>query len=93
MFAPATVLALVVGHCVERFRRSPVVAGILRTLAPAVIGMLGAATFSLGHAAVGVPVDVGVAALAFVVLARWGISPMWLLMGAGLVRTVVSMHG
>jgi chromate transporter len=93
MFAPATVLALVVGHSVERFRRSPVVAGILRTLAPAVIGMLGAATFSLGRAAVGVPVDVGVAALALVVLARWRISPIWLLMGGGLVRMVVSMRG
>lgn len=47
MFAPATALALAAGHSVDRFRASPIVEGALRMLAPAVIGMLGAATFSL----------------------------------------------
>ena len=40
MFAPAIALALAAGHSVDRFRASPLIEGGLRTLAPAVIGML-----------------------------------------------------
>jgi len=89
MFAPATALALAAGHSVERFRRSPLVEGILRTLAPAVIGMLGAATFSLGRAAVSVHVDVILAAAAFIILLVRPISPLWLLVSGGLIRIAV----
>jgi chromate transporter len=86
MFAPATALALAAGHSVARFRSSPLVAGALRMLAPAVIGMLGAATFSLGRAAVAVPVDVALAVLAFLILVWRPISPLWLLVGGGVSR-------
>jgi chromate transporter len=86
MFAPATALALAAGHSVDRFRSSPLIVGALRLLAPAVIGMLGAATFSLGHAAVGIHVDVVLALVSFVLLLRWPISPLWLLTVGGLVR-------
>ncbi len=86
MFAPATALALAAGHSVERFRTSPVIAGALRMLAPAVIGMLGAATFSLGRAAVGIHVDAAIAVVSFLVMWRRPVSPLWLLVGGGLVR-------
>jgi len=86
MFAPATALALAAGHSVDRFRASPIIEAILRMLAPAVIGMLAAATFSLGRAAVGVPLDIALAVVSFVVLVLRPISPLWLLVGGGLVR-------
>ena len=86
MFVPATALALAAGHSVDRFRSSPLIVGALRMLAPAVIGMLGAATFSLGRAAVGVHVDVAIAVVAFFILWRRPVSPLWLLVGGGLVR-------
>jgi chromate transporter len=89
MFAPATALALAAGHSVERFRASPIVEGALRLLAPAVIGMLGAATFSLGRAAVGIHVDVAVAVVSFTLLMIRPIGPLWLLIGGGLVRLAV----
>jgi chromate transporter len=89
MFAPATALALAAGHSVDRFRSSPLIGGALRMLAPAVIGMLAAATFSLGRASVGIHVDVALAVISFVLLVRWPISPMWLLMGGGLLRLVL----
>ena len=89
IFAPATAVALAAGHSVERFRRSPLIVGALRMLAPAVIGMLGAATFSLGRASVGIHVDVAIAVLAFVVLLRRPVSPLWLLVGGGLIRLAV----
>ena len=93
MFAPATGVALMAGHSVDRFRSSPLIEGMLRMLAPAVIGMLGAATFSLGRAAVGVPVDIVLGALAFGVLVWRPIGPMWLLVGGGLVRLGLHWSG
>jgi len=91
MFAPATALALAAGHSVDRFRSSPLIGGALRMLAPAVIGMLGAATFSLGRAAVGIHIDAAIAVLSFLVMWRKPVSPLWLLVGGGLLR-LVGMH-
>jgi len=86
MFAPATAVALAAGHSIERFRSSRLVEGALRALAPAVIGMLAAATFSLGRAAVGFHFDVAIAAVSFLVLVWRPVSPMWLLAGGGIAR-------
>lgn len=87
MFGPAVALALVIGRSVERFHRSPPVQGALRALAPAVIAMLLAATFSLGRAGVVFPLDAAVAALTFALLARLpAMSPLWPLVGGGLVH-------
>jgi chromate transporter len=91
MFVPATALALAAGHSLERFRQSAIVVEILRSLAPAVIGMLGAATFSLGRAALSVHVDALLAGAAFVILLRRPISPLWLLTAGGLIRLAMSM--
>ena len=86
MFGPALVVALVVGHSVERFRQSPLVEGALRALAPAVIGMLAAATVSLGRASIEGVVTAIIAALALATLVRFRISPLGPLLVGGLVR-------
>lgn len=86
MFAPATALALAVGRSVERFRRSPLIEGALRLLAPVVIGMLLAATLSLGRASLDGGVAAILAAVSFVVVARFPVSPLWPLVGGGLVE-------
>jgi len=86
MFGPALVVALVVGHSVERFRRSPLVEGALRALAPAVIGMLAAATVSLGRASIEGVLTAVIAALSLGVLLRFRISPLGTLLGGGLVH-------
>ncbi len=93
MFGPAIALALVVGHSIERFRSSPLVQGALRALAPAVIGMLAAATWSLGRAGIAGWFDAGVGLVAFGVLARSKVSPLWLLVGGGLARVALSLIG
>jgi chromate transporter len=93
MFAPAISLALAAGHSINRFRASPLVDGALRTLAPVVIGMLAAATFSLGRAAVGVPVDAALAVASFLVLVVRPMSPLWMLVGGGLVRLAILWLG
>jgi len=94
MFAPALFVALAVGHSVERFRRSPIIESALRTLAPAVIGMLAAATVSLGRASVESVLTFVIALAAFGVLLRFRISPLWPLITGGIVHvaSVLLLH-
>jgi chromate transporter len=89
MFGPAAALALAAGHSVEKFRSSPLFRGALRALAPAVIGMLAAATFSIGRAAVLTPVDLALAVAAFGILVWRPVSPLWALAGGGLIRILL----
>ena len=86
MFAPTVALALIVGRSVARFHDNPHVRAALRALAPAVIGMLLAAVWSLGHAGIEKPLDGVVAVLVFTILARLALSPLWALVGGGLVH-------
>lgn len=90
MFGPAIGLALLAGHSVARFRRSPVVAGALHALAPAVIGMLAAATFSLARAGVEDPTGAAVALVTLGVLVRFSISPLWPLAAGGLIHLTLA---
>ncbi|HSN34568.1 MAG TPA: chromate transporter, partial [Ideonella sp.] len=91
MFGPAIVLAVVVGRSVDRFHGNPVVAGALAALAPIIIGMLLAATWSLGRAGVEGPLGAMVAVATFALLARAPrVSPLWPLVGGGLLQTVVT---
>ena len=94
MFLPAVAVALAAGHSVRRFRSSPLVEGALRALAPAVIGMLAAATISLGRAGIEGWLGGGIALLTFAVLLRYPISPLWPLVGGGAVRvaTFLLLH-
>ena len=91
MFGPAIAVALAVGHSVERFQRSPLVHGSLRALAPAVIGMLAAATISLGRASLEGWLHSVVAVVSFGVLARLRVSPLWVLVGGGLAHAAGSL--
>jgi chromate transporter len=94
IFAPAIGLALVAGRSLDRFRHSPLIAGALRALAPAVIGMLGAATFSLGRAGITSALGAIVAAASFLLLVRFPVSPLWPLAGGGLIHLIAaSAHG
>ena len=86
MFGPAIAVALIAGHSVERFRHSPLVTGALRALAPAVIGMLAAATFSLGRAGIDDAFAAVVAVAAFAVVERLRVTPLWALIGGGVAR-------
>lgn len=91
MFAPAIAVTLAVGHSIDHFRQSPLVAGALRALAPAVIGMLAAATFSLGHAGVPTWHAAVVALVSFGFLVRFKVSPLWPLACGGLIHLFVAL--
>lgn len=91
MFAPAIGVALAVGHSIERFRKSALVEGALRALAPAVIGMLAAATISLGRVSAVHVLGAVIAVVTFAVLARFRMSPLFALLGGGAVHVVVTL--
>ena len=91
MFGPALALALVVGPSIERFRHAPAVEGALRALAPAVIGMLGAATVSLTRASIESWLNGAIAVAALALMWRGRRSPLWALVGGGLVHVVVGL--
>jgi chromate transport protein ChrA len=94
IFAPAVGLALVAGRSLDRFRHSPLIAGALRALAPAVIGMLAAATVSLGRAGITGALGAIIAAASFLLLVRFPVSPLWPLAGGGVIHLVAaSVHG
>ena len=89
MFGPAIALAVAVGRSVDRFHGNPIVAGALKALAPIVIAMLLAATWSLGRAGVEGPLGIAVAVATFALLARVpSVSPLWPLVGGGLLQTI-----
>jgi len=90
MFAPAIGVALAVGHSIERFRKSALVEGALRALAPAVIGMLAAATVSLGRVSALHVLGAIIAIVAFAVLARFRTSPLFALLGGGIIHVAVT---
>lgn len=94
MFGPALVVTLVAGHSIDRFRTNRWVIGALRALAPAVIGMLAAASVSLARAGIDW-VGIVVATLSFVFVVRVRASPIWSLLGGGLVHVVDALviHG
>lgn len=89
MFGPATALALVVGRSIERFRDNETVRAILRTLAPAVIGMLAAATISLGRIGIEGAVGAAIAVGALVVLVVRPVSPLWVLIAGGVSNLLI----
>ena len=55
--------------------------------------MLGAATVSLARAGEGGFVDVAIAVVTFVLLARVKVSPLWPLLGAGVLRLGLVFFG
>ena len=89
IFAPAVALALAAGRSLDRFRHSPLVAGALRALAPAVIGMLAAATLSLGRAGISGAIPAVLAGASFLLLLRFPVSPLWALVTGGIVQSLV----
>lgn len=91
MFGPAIALAVVVGRSVDRFHGNAVVEGALAALAPVVIAMLLAATWSLGRAGVEGPLGAIVAVATFALLARAPrVSPLWPLVGGGLLQLAIA---
>lgn len=86
MFGPPIALALLAGRYVDRFRSSSIVKRCIEALAPAVIGMLAAATVSLARSSVTIPLEAALGVLTFALLLRYPVSPLWPLLAGGGIR-------
>jgi len=93
VFLPALLLVLLVGASVERFRRNRVVQAFLHGIQPAVVGLMFAAAWVLLKHGAASWSGAGIAATSFLLLWRWGVAPVWVLIGACFVGVVVRMAG
>jgi chromate transporter len=91
IFLPSLVLTIVAGSSLRRFRANRQVQAFLRGVTPAVVGLLVAAAWSIGLAGIHTWVGLSIALAAALVLLRFRANPFWIILGAGVLRYLVSL--
>jgi chromate transporter len=93
LFLPSAILVVVLGGSILRFKDAPAMQGLTRGVSLAVVGLLGAVVIDLARSAIQAPLEMGIAAAAFVAAGplRW--DPILVLLGSGLAGLVVLMLG
>lgn len=91
VFLPAFAMTIVAGAYLRRFRANRQVQAFLRGVTPAVVGLLAAASWSIGraglHSWIGVMILIACAAL----LLRFRPNPFWVIMGAGTAHLLLGL--
>jgi chromate transport protein ChrA len=90
IFLPSLCLTIAAGSSLRRFRANRQVQSFLRGVTPAVVGLLVAASWSIGRAGVHSWVGVGLAVAAALVLLRYRVNPFLVMLGAALLRFALS---
>ena len=91
VFLPSFLMTIAAGSSFRRFRSNRQTQAFLRGVAPAVTGLLAAASWSVARAGFHSIVGVTMAALLVVILLRYRPNAFWVLMGAGLFRFVLAL--
>jgi chromate transporter len=89
-FLPSFVMTTIAGTSLNRFRANTQVQAFLAGVAPAVVGMLAAAGFSLASSGLSTPLSYGVATLAFLLMMRARFNPVLIMFGCGLLQWVIA---
>jgi chromate transporter len=89
IFFPSFLLTVVAGSSLARFHTNKIVQSFLRGVTPAVVGLLVAAGISVGRAGIHSLAGMLTAIIAGFVLVRFRANPIWVILGAGLLRFVV----
>lgn len=89
-FLPSFVMTVIAGTSINRFRTNFLVQAFLAGVAPAVVGMLAAAGVSLAKNGLNTPLSYGVATLAFLLMLRAKLNPVFIIFGCGLLQWAVS---
>lgn len=91
VFLPAFIMTIVAGSYLRRFRANRQVQAFLRGVTPAVVGLLAAASWSVGraglHSWTGLLLMIACAA----VLLRFRPNPFWVIMGAGTMHLLIGL--
>ncbi|MBM3331579.1 chromate efflux transporter [candidate division WOR-3 bacterium] len=88
-FLPSSLMLWGLIHVYRRVQYNGAVQGFLSGVMPAVTGMILTATVFVGKTAIAGPVQAVVAPLAFCLLLRYRIEPVWLILGGALVGVAV----
>lgn len=91
VFLPAFLITLAAGSSLRRFRANRQVQAFLRGVTPAVIGLLAAAAWSIGHAGIHTWLGLIICLVAGLALLRFRLNPFWVIVGAGVVRFLVGL--
>jgi chromate transporter len=91
IFLPSFLMAAAAGSSLSRFRTNQVVQAFLRGVTPAVVGLLVAAALSMGRAGIHTWVGVTIALVAVFVLVRFHPNPLWVILGAGVLRFLAGL--
>jgi len=89
-FLPSFIMTVIAGASLNRFRTNFLVQSFLAGVAPAVVGMLAAAGVSLAKSGLNSPLSYGVATLAFLLMLRARLNPVFIIFGCGLLQWAVS---
>src|SRR5690348_12660843 len=93
IFLPAFLMTIAAGSSLKRFRTNKQVQAFLRGIAPAVVGLLVAAALSIGRAGIHTWVGLSIMIVAVVVLLKFRPNAFWVILGAGLIRLLLSAVG
>ena len=91
VFLPAFVMTIAAGTYLRRFRANRQVQAFLRGVTPAVVGLLVAAAWSIGHAGIHSWIGIVIALACAIVLLRFRLNPFWVIMGAGAARFIIGL--
>lgn len=83
IFLPCTVLMLAISSRYEKFRSMELIKSTLDGILPAIVGLVAAAAFNLGKTSLFTARDFALLVAGFLILQFTGISPMFVIMGAG----------
>jgi len=86
VFLPAFLMTIAAGSSLRRFRANRQVQSFLRGVTPAVVGLLVAAAWSIGHAGIHTWVGLSLCAMAVALLLRFRPNPFWVILCVGLAR-------
>lgn len=86
VFLPAFIMTIAAGSSLRRFRANRQVQSFLRGVTPAVVGLLVAAAWSIGHAGIHSWLGLTISIVAGAVLLRFRVNPFWVIVGAGVAR-------
>jgi chromate transporter len=91
VFLPAFLMTIAAGSSFRRFRTNRQMQAFLRGVAPAVTGLLLAATWSIGRAGIHTVIGLSMAVIILVILLRFRPNAFWVLIGAGAFRFLMAL--
>ncbi|MDD2850338.1 MAG: chromate transporter [Desulfuromonadaceae bacterium] len=90
IFIPCVALMLIVGRNYERLKRIDIISSTLDGLLPAVVGLVAAAAWNLGGSSLASVKEFVVLAVGFAIFKWTKVTPMFVILGAGLVGLLIN---